>query len=91
MDFPVGEPPAKWLRAWVPDGLKSHGLNSANVEPDTGGTIIYSDDQGTTFAVKWDSGLTTVHNIADFAGKLICIGRHQTLEEYLSQEPLNDH
>lgn len=84
-DFPVGEPPIKGLRVWAPDGLQKHGLNNIDLPPQSGGTIIYQDDDGTTFGIKWDRGATTVHVISDFAKKLICIGKHKTLDDYLNQ------
>lgn len=86
MDFPVGEPPAKGLRAWTPDGLKAHGLNKINVPPQTGGIIIFQDDEKDIFGVQWDTGGITVHSICEFAKKLVCIGIHQSLDEYSMQE-----
>lgn len=86
MEFLVGELPVKGLRAWTQDGLKKHGYTKVDVPPETGGTIIFEYDEGTMYAVKWDTGSVTVHSVYAFAKELICIGSHYTLYEYWMQE-----
>ncbi len=86
MDFPVGEPPAKGLRAWTPEGLKAHGVNKTHIPAQTGGSIIFQGEERDIFGVQWDTGKITVHSICEFATNLVCIGTHQTLDEYLMQE-----
>lgn len=87
MDAPVGEPPAKGLRAWTPGGLKAHGLNKTDVPPQTGGTIIFQGEQGNVFAVQWDTGVITVHSVYEFAKTLVCIGTYKNLDLYVRQAP----
>lgn len=92
MDFFIGELPAKGLRAWAQDGLKRHGLNNTNIPPETGGTIVFQNEEGTIFAVQWDLGAITMHSSCDFARDLICIGTHQTLAQYwIEQQSETSH
>jgi|688.fasta_scaffold253328_4 hypothetical protein len=83
MNSGVGEIPAKGLRAWTPGGLKAHGLNKADIPPETGGNIIFQDQEDKVFAVQWDTGTITVHSVFEFAKELVCIGTCANLNDYL--------
>jgi hypothetical protein len=82
-ELPVGEVPHLGLRVWVPEGLRDYGLNKTCIAPNSGGTIVYEDDDGINYAIKWDDGQTTMHNAFDFAKDLICTGHCQTLSDYV--------
>jgi hypothetical protein len=82
-ESPVGELPAKGLRVCALEEIKDHGLNKTCIPAMSGGTIIYQDDNMHTYAVKWDGGQTTAHRAYDFGQKLVCIGHHRSLQEYL--------
>lgn len=90
MEFLVGEKPAKGLRVWTQVGLKGHGLNKTDILPETGGTIVFQDDEGITYGVQWDTGKITVHPAFDFAKELVCIGPHRTLVDYWLQEEIEN-
>lgn len=83
MGHPVGEAPAKGLRAWTLEGMKGHGINKVDIPPQTGGLIIFQAEERDIFGVQWDTGEITVHSVCEFAKKLVCIGTHQSLDEYL--------